>query len=64
LRRDQSAPRFADSLKTGTTTETNPLGARDTAAAPRIGDIFPGKLKQRARPPRSIESMRNDGREQ
>ncbi len=52
LRRDQSEPRFADSLNTGTTTDTNPLGARDMAEAPRIGDILPGKLKERARPDR------------
>src|SRR5208282_2952391 len=50
LRRDQSAARFADSLNTGTTTDTNPLGARDTAEAPLIGDILPGKLKGCARP--------------
>jgi hypothetical protein len=37
-------------LNTGTTIETRPPAARDTTDAPRIGDIFPGKLKQRARP--------------
>jgi hypothetical protein len=37
-------------LNTGTTTDTNPLAARDTAEVPRIGDILPGKLKERARP--------------
>src|SRR5208283_2885092 len=52
LRRDQSDARFADSLNTGTTTDTNPLGTRDTAEVVRIGDILPGKLKERARPDR------------
>src|SRR5208282_4251134 len=52
LRRDQSDARFADSLNTGTTTDTNPLGARDTADLPPIGDILRGKLKERARPDR------------
>jgi hypothetical protein len=32
-------------LKTGTTIDTKPRSARDTAEVPRIGDILPGKLK-------------------
>ena len=50
MRRDHSDGKFADSLNTGTTIETKPRSARATAEVPRIGDILPGELKQRARP--------------
>jgi hypothetical protein len=33
-------------LNTGTTIETKPRSARDTAEVLRIGDILPGKLKR------------------
>jgi hypothetical protein len=33
-------------LNTGTTIETNPRSARDTAEVLRIGDILPGELKE------------------
>src|SRR5271156_6901535 len=45
FKRDHSEPRFADSLNTGTTIDTNPRSARDTAEVLRIGDILPGELK-------------------
>jgi hypothetical protein len=32
-------------LNTGTTIDTKPRSARDTAEVPRIGDILPEKLK-------------------
>jgi hypothetical protein len=33
-------------LNTGTTIDTNPRSARDTAEVLRIGDILPGELKE------------------
>jgi hypothetical protein len=45
LSRDHSDGKFADSLNTGTTTDTSSPSVRDTAEVPLIGDILPGKLK-------------------
>jgi hypothetical protein len=37
-------------LNTGTTIDTNPRSARDTAEVLRIGDILPGELKELRKP--------------